>query len=303
MDEIEFAQDVAKTLQKKTRETILRSMRLKGLFIDGFRNLEKVPIGVFINVLRKTKIKGKQCSTIFLKEVRGCNEDDPVIEVVRLWYGSEEDKVQAENKLQDLKMNTTSAKISNEMQDKSRELDQKLFQLENGLCDTKLEEQRNKNKQLQSKIQSLKIQLENAQKEIEIGNRENNHLNEENQRQKIAIKYLQQEISEIKEELQQVNETVGEYKKNIEFYQHIFKRAPRILCFTKSKVNEEDILLYNMTVCRNIESAMELDWNLFKKIWISENDFSLEQIQKIKEKATQKVNTARNIKSIIGRLR
>ena len=57
MNEIEFAQVIAKNLQRETRETVLRSMRLKGFSIDGFRNLEKVPIGVLVNTLRKTTKK------------------------------------------------------------------------------------------------------------------------------------------------------------------------------------------------------------------------------------------------------
>lgn len=72
MDEMEFAQVIAKTLQQKTRETVLRSMRLKGFSIDGFRNLEKIPVDVLVIALRKSMRKGEKCSTVFLREVRKC---------------------------------------------------------------------------------------------------------------------------------------------------------------------------------------------------------------------------------------
>ena len=289
MNEIEFAQVIAKNLQRETRETVLRSMRLKGFSIDGFRNLEKVPIGVLVNTLRKTTKKGEQCSSLFLKEVKECNLKDPVIEIVNLWSGTNEERKIAESNLMDLKMAASSNEMEVETQDGRKKFEQGQVQLENSLYDAKLNEQKNKNKQLQNRIQGLKIEIENVKKE--------------NQKQVQIIKNLQQELLETKAELQKVNGIGNEYKEKADFYEHILKRAPKILCFSKAKINKEDILLYNMTVCKNIELAKQLDWKSYNKIWISENDFSLEQIQEIKEKATQKVNTARNIKSIIERLR
>ena len=301
MDEMEFAQVIAKTLQQKTRETVLRSMRLKGFSIDGFRNLEKIPVDVLVIALRKSMRKGEKCSTVFLREVRKCSISDPAIEIVRLWNGSEEEKIEAENRLKNLERVKLQEVIGDESKDKI--LDQKQTQSDGGLNGIGIDEFRNKNRQLQNKIQNLKIQLENAEKEIIAEKKKEKHLKEENQEQTIKVQHLQQEILETKRMLRQEQKVSDENRRKVEFYENVLKRAPKILCFTKAKISEEDILLYNLTVCENVELSIELDWNKYGRIWISENDFSLEEIQKIKEKAIQKVNAARNFKSILERLR
>ncbi len=303
MDEIEFAQAVAMALQKNTREVVLRSMRTKGFSIDGFRNLEKVPVNVLTNALRKTKIKERQCSTIFLREVKECKLNDTVINIVRLWYGSEDEKNEAENRISELKRSQLSVEKSDEIQGKEEQSTPKGFKSQYTDLEIKLDGQRDKNKQLQGKIQNLKIQLENVQKEVDTGNKERDLLKKENEKQKTIIENLKQEIEDKKVILEQAEVAIKEQKVKVEFYQHILQRAPKILCFTKVKINEEEKLLYNLTVCRNVDSAKKLEWTQFNRIWIAENDFTLEQIQEIKEIATQKVNTARNIKSIIERLR
>lgn len=262
MDEKEFAQAVAVALQKNTREVVLRSMRTKGFSIDGFQNLEKVPVNVLTNALRRTKIKGKQCSAIFLKEVKECDLNDTVIDAVRLWYGSEEDKRKAENRLSELKISLLSVKKGDVILGEEVKATPKDFQSQYTDLKTKLDEQRNKNKQLQGKIQSMKIQLENVQKELDTENKERGWLKKENEQQKTVIENLEQEIKE--------------QRVKVEFYQHVLQRAPKILCFTKTKISEEEMLLYNLTVCSSVDSVTELKWNLFNRIWIAENDFTLE---------------------------
>lgn len=114
---------------------------------------------------------------------------------------------------------------------------------------------------------------------------------------------MQKEIKDKNDTIEQAEVVIKEQKDKVEFYQYVLQRAPKILCFTKAKINAEEQLLYNLTVCRSLDSAKKLEWIQFNRIWIAENDFTLEHIQEIKESATQKVNTARNIKSIIERLR
>lgn len=303
MDEIEFAQIIAKNMQKKTRDVVLRSMQSKGFAISGFRNLEKVPIDVFTQALRKTIVKGEQGSSVFLQEVRKCGADDSIAEIVKCWYGSGESRKEAENKVRNLNENTLLGEINNKIENKKRVTSEKMTQLDEISQDNKVDEQRNKNKQLQSKIQSLKIQVDKAEKTIESGNKEKNRLEKENQNQRKTIENLNAEILKMKSMLQRISSANTEYEEKIEFYQKVLKRAPKILCFIKAKINEEDILLYNLTVCKSIEASMGLDWNIYSRIWVSENDFSLEEIQRIKGKAIQKVNTARNIRMIIERLR
>ena len=117
MDEIEFAQAVARALQKNTRDVVLHSMKTKGFSIDGFRNLEKVPVNVLINALKKTRIKGKQCNTIFLTEVKECKLDDVVIDIVRLWYGSENEKKEAVDRISELKVSQSAVEKGHELQE------------------------------------------------------------------------------------------------------------------------------------------------------------------------------------------
>lgn len=303
MDEIEFAQAVAMALQKNTRDVVLHSMKTKGFSIDGFRNLEKVPVNVLINTLRKTRIKGKHSSAIFLKEVKECKLNDAVVDIVRLWYGSEDEKQEAIDRISELKGPQSAVEKSYEIQESEEQSTSKVFPSQYTDLEMKLEEQRDKNKQLQGKIQSLKIQLGNVQKEVNAGCKERNLLKIENEKLKTTINNLQKEIKGKNDTIEQAEVVIKKQKDKTEFYQHVLQRAPKILCFTKAKVNEEEQLLYNLTVCRSLDSAKELEWIQFNKIWIAENDFTLEQIQEIKEIATQKVNTARNIKSIIERLR
>lgn len=303
MDEIEFAQAVARALQKNTRDVVLHSMKTKGFSIDGFRNLEKVPVNVLINALKKTRIKGKQCNTIFLTEVKECKLDDVVIDIVRLWYGSENEKKEAVDRISELKVSQSAVEKGYELQESEEQSISKDFQPQYTNLETKLDEQRDKNKQLQGKIQSLKIQLENVQKEVNAGCKEKDLLKKENEKLKTEIDNLQKEIKDKKDSIEQAKVVIKEQKDKAEFYQHVLQRAPKILCFTKAKINEEEKLLYNLTVCRSLDSTKKLEWIQFNRIWIAENDFTLEQIQEIKEIATQKVNTARNIKSIIERLR
>ena len=100
MDEIEFARNVAGRLNEKTRESVLQSLQSLGFHIDGFRSMQKVPVKMLQASLKKPVGRGKQSTaSVFLREVKNCTIDDPAIELVNLWFGSEEDKALAEKQI------------------------------------------------------------------------------------------------------------------------------------------------------------------------------------------------------------
>ncbi|MCI5508886.1 MAG: hypothetical protein MR936_05640 [Eubacterium sp.] len=304
MDEIEFAQAVAKTLKTETREAVLRSLKLKTFTIDGFRNLEKVPVKIIVSALRKPMKKGEQRSTVFLRGVRECTINDPVIEITRLWSGSISEKMEAERRIEKLLVYDGSANenegnkevnIQNVHSKDIKHYQELNCDSEEKLVDNKLEEQKQRNKQLQSKIQSYKIQLDSKSRELDVVKKENIRLLCENKDLENRIVASNILIARLQEQVKSLKDEVG-------YLEQILQRAPKILCFTKSKISTEDIKLHNLSILQDLDSINEVDWNIFNRVWISENDFTFEQIQMIKERAVQKVNTARNIRSIIARL-
>lgn len=301
MDEIEFARNVAGRLNEKTRESVLQSLQSHGFHIDGFRSrsMQKVPVQILQASLKKPVGRGKQSTaSVFLKELMNCTIDDPAIELVNLWFGSEEDKalaekqiiikpVEVENPQKSVITLNTDTKKNNAMPKE---------------VPIALEEQRKKNKQLQQKIQRLKKQLEDASNELKTEKKLNEKMSQEMNSLREDNNELVNKSIKYKEELEKYMKCNNDLNDKIMFIDNALRMRPKILCFTKEKISKEYIFMYNIEIHDDLSNLGKINWEKYNKIFISESDFPMDKIQMISTLSGKHVDQARNISKIIERI-
>jgi chromosome segregation ATPase len=299
MDEIEFAQIVAETLDEKSRECVLQSMQSHGFSIDGFRNLRNAPIKILQASLKKP-IKKSNVSTadIFLKEVRQCTLDDPIVKIVRLWNGTEEQRNQAEEEITHYKKKIKKPQEQNKTNNK--DVETKKLSDENEIEEAN--KLRDKNKLLRQKIQNLKIQIDDLKNQLLIEKKYNTKLDNNNVELAEENKTIKEKNIEYETQIDFLKKHTEELTDKIKFYEHVLENSPRTLCFTKSEVSKENIYLYNMDIHGDLSDIENIDWKQYKRIWVSESDFPFDKIQQIMELSGRNVKRARNINNIIERI-
>lgn len=299
MDEIEFARNVAGKLNERTRENVLQSLQLQGFRIDGFRNMQKVPVKMLQASLRKPIGRSKKSTaSVFLKEVKECTIDDPVIKIVNLWFGSEEEKAIAEKRI----VNEQSRIGENTKSVITEKTDNEKHQAMLADVNLALETQRKKNKQLQQKIQGLKKQLEDINGDLNVEKKLNEKLTQENSSLKETNDELMNQYSKCKSEIEEYKKQNNELEEKIKFIESALQKRPKILCFTKRKISKEYIYIYNIEVHSDLSNLEDIDWKQYKRIFISESDFPIDKIQMIGTISGKHVDQARNIKKIIERI-
>ncbi len=302
MDELEFAQAVAKQMQPKTLEIVLRAMQKEGFRVPGFKNIEKVPVNVLIYTIRKPVLFSEPYDTLFLRCVRDCGADDPVVPIVNLWDGPEDDKKKAEEQLYLMqKANEALASTdpeTDETSDTAIEAEDAADDIEG---ESELDKVRSKNKALQQKVMDLRIQLDNEKKNAEAAKKD---LRNANRERELLEKNLT--LAGARERLHQEQALGLDAEKKqmaaeLKFYEDLFAGLPKVLCITKEPVSKEDGIRFHLTVISDIEEAENMNLNDFSKIWITENDFGIGDIQAIRRKTRAKVYSARNIETLIER--
>lgn len=299
MDEIEFARNVAGRLNEKTRESVLQSLQSLGFHIDGFRSMQKVPVKMLQASLKKPVGRGKQSTaSVFLREVKNCTIDDPAIELVNLWFGSEEDKALAEKQIiiKPVEVeNPQKSVITLNTDTKKNNAISKEVSIE-------LEEQRKKNKQLQQKIQRLKKQLEDASNELKTEKKLNEKMSQEMNSLREDNNELVNKSIKYKEELDKYIKCNNDLNDKIMFIDNALRMRPKILCFTKEKISKEYIFMYNIEIHDDLSSLGKINWKKYNKIFVSESDFPMDKIQMISTLSGKHVDQARNISKIIERI-
>lgn len=299
MDEIEFARNVAGRLNEKTRESVLQSLQSLGFHIDGFRSMQKVPVKMLQASLKKPVGRGKQSTaSVFLREVKNCTIDDPVIELVNLWFGSEEDKALAEKQIiikpVEVENPQKSVITLNADTKKNNAISKEVSIV--------LEEQRKKNKQLQQKIQRLKKQLEDASNELKTEKKLNEKMSQEMNSLREDNNELVNKSIKYKEELDKYIKCNNDLNDKIMFIDNALRMRPKILCFTKEKISKEYIFMYNIEIHDDLSNLGKINWKKYNKIFVSESDFPMDKIQMINTLSGKHVDQARNISKIIERI-
>lgn len=299
MDEIEFARNVAGRLNEKTRESVLQSLQSHGFHIDGFRSMQKVPVKMLQASLRIPVGRGKQsAASVFLKEVMNCTIDDPAIKLVKLWFGSEEDKALAEKQI----IIKTDEVENPQKSETTLNADTKKNNTMLTEVSMALDVQRKKNKQLQQKIQGLKKQLEDITNELKAEKKLNGKLYQEMNNIRENNNELVKKNTTYEDELEIYTKRNNDLNDKIKFIENALKMRPKILCFTKEKISKEYIYMYNIEVHNNLSNLGDINWGNYNKIFVSESDFPMDKIQMISTLSGKHVDQARNINKLIERI-
>lgn len=300
MEELEFAQGIVQILQKHTRENILRNLQANKIDIQGFRDITKVPPAMLAAQLKTTMKNGDKGCKVFLDAVKGFESDeDEAVIITKQWYTDEKDS--AEERLIQLLNETTtktkkSAKNANisttmESNDKEKNKDKKV--------NDELIKLREKNKGLQIKIHNFQKDLEDEQRKTKGLERKLR----EAEKYRIECATKDEEIKRLLEQKLMLESKISGLNIQVQGYEELFQKAPKTLCFTKVELSQDEISLNNLVVKSDIDNLNDIEWENYNSVWISENDFSFAEIQNIKRNSPQKVRTARNIKTLIGRVR
>ena len=161
-----------------------------------------------------------------------------------------------------------------------------------------------KNKKLQNTIQDLRIGGEDYQKEILRLQKEKGKLGRQIEEKTCENEKLEEEISSLKENIRKLEDELDQYKQENINYQEIFKRAPKVLCFSKKDINKDIFPFYNIEQLYKWSDAYEetIKGDKYKEIWIIETDFSYSEVMKMKRLPCDKIVLKSNIKSLIEKV-
>lgn len=312
MDRLEFSKRLIKVLEDDEIKEVLKKASSKGFSVPGFKNPWKAPI---TTVIRRMEQKGKEgeyhymllldiISELNVKEDEKSNSPS---KVVREW--KENGKIVNEQIEYDLvileeknKYHKKSAadEICICADDKINNYSEINLEEKNEALKEKNKLLQDKNKKLQALIQSNKIEIGDYKQEINKIQGENSKLmNQINELLNNLDQCLKEKDEAIKKskEIEDHNLVLINQINELEKYREC---APKIICFIKAKVKDEEFKGYNIVFVKEWNNKYEnnIVSNMYDEVWMVHKGFSYNDITEIKGCARCEVKEYLNISQL-----
>ena len=297
MGEIDFSKKIIKILDKNILQMIIKKAVSKGFTVQGFtKNVCMAPETLICAALERKK-KGKYQSSLFLDALNETEIDDEIVNLAKKWLKDKDERDEIERKIEQISIEKTEKKKKEVIiEEKSLQTDIKKEENEN--YKKEIQQLQAKNKKLQSTIQDLRIGVDNSQKEILRLQKEKGKLEKQ-------IEENECKNSELKDEdIKKLERELDLYKQKNLDYQEIFKKAPKVICFSKKDINKDNFPFYNVDQLKQWSDECEetIKKNAYKEIWIIETDFSYSEVVKMKQLPCEKIVLKSNIKTLIEKV-
>lgn len=300
MDELEFTIELVKVLDKHILEKTLKRAGTRGFTVQGFnKNVWLAPAAIVIASLEREKWGGKKNKCmVFLEALIGLDEDNEGIYLARKWLKEDEDRVEAERELFELKAYKQAQRDMKEDERKAGIFKENAQEERNEKNTVELmQKQQERIRKLQNDKQEFRISKDNYKKEIE-------HLKKENRKLEKQCEEEHKKVEGLEEQIRRYIQQLAQKEEEINYYKKVFEKLPLILCFSKRKIEKGMFPLQKIeqiSVWRN-ELVDEIEWKKFKEVWIIESDFSFPEVMEIRKMANGNVTCVRNMKSLIEKV-
>lgn len=303
MGEIDFSKKIIKILDKNILQMIIKKAVSKGFTVQGFtKNVCMAPETLICAALERKK-KGKYQSSLFLDALNETEIDDEIVNLAKKWLKDKDERDEIERKIEQISIEKTEKKKKEVIiEEKSLQTDIKKEENEN--YKKEIQQLQAKNKKLQSTIQDLRIGVDNSQKEILRLQKEKGKLEKQIEENECKNSELKDEIGHLKEDIKKLECELDLYKQKNLDYQEIFKKAPKVICFSKKDINKDNFPFYNVDQLKQWSDECEetIKKNAYKEIWIIETDFSYSEVVKMKQLPCEKIVLKSNIKTLIEKV-
>lgn len=303
MGEIDFSKKIIKILDKNILQMITKKAVSKGFTVQGFtKNVCMAPETLICAALERKK-KGKYQSSLFLDALNETEIDDEIVNLAKKWLKDKDERDEIERKIEQISIEKTEKKKKEVIiEEKSLQTDIKKEENEN--YKKEIQQLQAKNKKLQSTIQDLRIGVDNSQKEILRLQKEKGKLEKQIEENECKNSELKDEIGHLKEDIKKLERELDLYKQKNLDYQEIFKKAPKVICFSKKDINKDNFPFYNVDQLKQWSDECEetIKKNAYKEIWIIETDFSYSEVVKMKQLPCEKIVLKSNIKTLIEKV-
>lgn len=303
MGEIDFSKKIIKILDKNILQMIIKKAVSKGFTVQGFtKNVCMAPETLICAALERKK-KGKYQSSLFLDALNETEIDDEIVNLAKKWLKDKDERDEIERKIEQISIEKTEKKKKEVIiEEKSLQTDIKKEENEN--YKKEIQQLQAKNKKLQSTIQDLRIGVDNSQKEILRLQKEKGKLEKQIEENECKNSELKDEIGHLKEDIKKLERELALYKQKNLDYQEIFKKAPKVICFSKKDINKDNFPFYNVDQLKQWSDECEetIKKNAYKEIWIIETDFSYSEVVKMKQLPCEKIVLKSNIKTLIEKV-
>lgn len=303
MGEIDFSKKIIKILDKNILQMIIKKAVSKGFTVQGFtKNVCMAPKTLICAALERKK-KGKYQSSLFLDALNETEIDDEIVNLAKKWLKDKDERDEIERKIEQISIEKTEKKKKEVIiEEKSLQTDIKKEENEN--YKKEIQQLQAKNKKLQSTIQDLRIGVDNSQKEILRLQKEKGKLEKQIEENECKNSELKDEIGHLKEDIKKLERELALYKQKNLDYQEIFKKAPKVICFSKKDINKDNFPFYNVDQLKQWSDECEetIKKNAYKEIWIIETDFSYSEVVKMKQLPCEKIVLKSNIKTLIEKV-
>ena len=303
MGEIDFSKKIIKILDTNILQMIIKKAVAKGFTVQGFtKNVWMAPKALICAALERKK-KGKYQSSIFLDALNETEVDDAIVNLAKKWLMDKEQRSEIEQKIEQISLKKTE-KRKKELIIEEKNEPEDIEKEKNEDYEKEIQQLQMKNKKLQNTIQDLRIGGEDYQKEILRLQKEKGKLGRQVEEKTCENAKLEDEISSLKENIRKLEDELNLYKKENINYQEIFKRTPKVLCFSKKDINKDNFPFYNIEQLYKWSDAYEetIKGDKYKEIWIIETDFSYSEVMKMKKLPCDKIVLKSNIKSLIEKV-
>ena len=229
--------------------------------------------------------------------------DDEIVNLAKKWLKDKDERDEIERKIEQISIEKTEKKKKEVIiEEKSLQTDIKKEENEN--YKKEIQQLQAKNKKLQSTIQDLRIGVDNSQKEILRLQKEKGKLEKQIEENECKNSELKDEIGHLKEDIKKLERELDLYKQKNLDYQEIFKKAPKVICFSKKDINKDNFPFYNVDQLKQWSDECEetIKKNAYKEIWIIETDFSYSEVVKMKQLPCEKIVLKSNIKTLIEKV-
>lgn len=303
MGEIDFSKKIIKILDKNILQMIIKKAVSKGFTVQGFtKNVCMAPETLICAALERKK-KGKYQSSLFLDALNETEIDDEIVNLAKKWLKDKDERDEIERKIEQISIEKTEKK-KKEVIIEEKFLQTDIKKEENENYKKEIQQLQAKNKKLQSTIQDLRIGVDNSQKEILRLQKEKGKLEKQIEENECKNSELKEEIGHLKEDIKKLERELDLYKQKNLDYQEIFKKAPKVICFSKKDINKDNFPFYNVDQLKQWSDECEetIKKNAYKEIWIIETDFSYSEVVKMKQLPCEKIVLKSNIKTLIEKV-
>ncbi len=303
MEEIEFSRELVKIMDKPILQKVLKKADTQGFRVQGFdKNVWKAPASMVNVALAKRRRDGKYQCRILLECLAGLEGDSIEINLAREWLKDGEDRGEAEKKLLEeishklVEKNTRTGEIKEGTPNYTDEKVDKNVDI--------VSQQHNRIKKLQKTIQDLRILADEYKKGMENLQKEKAKLEKKYEEEQKKNEKLVENIERLERDNDEYQQQLCQKNENINYYKKIFEKAPRMVCFSKKKIDNDIFPFQNIEQIREWKNEFvdEIEWKRYKEVWIVESDFTYPEVMSIKKAANGRVVCARNLKSLIGKV-